>query len=75
MLDGLLYLHMVDDLQIDNQLDDGDIGSLDELNFMNLALVLEEPQVVVEPLHHLEQLILTSVRLAAVTSLLVLALQ
>lgn len=66
---------MVDDLKIDNQLDDRDIGSLDELYFVNLAFVLEEPQVVVEPLHHLEQLILTSVRLAAVTGLLMLALQ
>ena len=66
---------MIDDLQVDNQLDDGDICSLDELNFMNLAFVLKEPQVVVEPLHHLEQLILTSVRLAAVSGLLMLALQ
>ena len=54
-------LAFVDHLKVDNQLDDRHICSMDELDFVYLTFVFQEAEVVVEFLHHPQQLVLAGV--------------
>ena len=60
-LNCFFNLAFVDHLKVDNQLDDRHICSMDELDFVYLTFVFQEAEVVVEFLHHPQQLVLAGV--------------